>query len=110
MDTLKSIPAVLLLLAGLAGGAAQAATSSATDATANADAPQQGVIDEVGSDGSLRVNGRRYGFSTLSASVHDRQGKRIDLPRLAAGMTIAFIASTDGATPRMKQIWIINGA
>jgi hypothetical protein len=110
MDTIKLKPALLLLLAGLAGGAgvAQAATSSGTEATANA--AQQGVIDEVGGDGTLRVNGKRYGFSLLSASVHDRQGNRIDLPRLAVGMTIAFVVSTEGTTPRMKQIWIINGA
>lgn len=108
MNTTTSITALLLLLAGLAGGAgvAQAATSSGTGTTANA--AQQGVIDEVGSNGSLRVNGKRYGYSPLSASVHDRQGKRIDLPRLAAGMTIAFIASTDGSAPRMTQIWIVN--
>ncbi len=109
MNTIASIPAALLLLASLAGpgGMAQAATSNTTDTSTPA--PQQGVIDEVPGDGTLRVNGMRYGFSLLSASVHDRQGKRIDLPRLAAGMTIAFIVSTEGGTPRMKQIWIING-
>jgi hypothetical protein len=107
MKTIAILPA-LLLLAGLAGGAAQAATSSGVDTTVNA--AQQGVIDEVPGDGTLSVNGKRYGFSLLSATVHDRQGNRIDLPKLAAGMTIAFIASTDGSTPRMKQIWIINGA
>ncbi len=107
MKTIAILPA-LLLTAALAGGAAQAVTSNAVDATVGA--AQQGVIDEVPGDGTLRVNGKRYGFSLLSATVHDRQGKRIDLPKLAVGMTIAFIASTDGSTPRMKQIWIINGA
>ncbi len=106
MKTIALLPA-LFLLAGLAGGAAQAVTSSTSEAAVNA--PQQGVIDEAPADGSLRVSGKRYGFSLLSATVHDRQGNRIDLPKLAAGMTIAFIASTDGSTPRMKQIWIING-
>jgi hypothetical protein len=107
MKTIATLPA-LLLLAALAGAAAQAATSSGQETSVNA--AQQGVIDEVPGDGTLSVSGKRYGFSLLSATVHDRQGKRIDLPKLAAGMTIAFIASTDGSTPRMKQIWIIDGA
>ena len=86
---------------------ATAATSPST-ATVAADAPRQGVIEEVEAGSALRVNGTRYAFSLLSANVHDRQGKRIDAPRLAAGKTIAYTVSNEGSTPRIKQIWIID--
>ncbi len=102
-----NIFASMLAACALAAGAAGAATSTSSASVA-ADAPQQGAIEEYAAGSALRVNGRRYAFSLLSATVHDRQGNPVHSPKLAVGKTIAYTVDNAGSTPRIKQVWIID--
>lgn len=102
-----NIFASMLAACALAAGAAGAATSTSSASVA-ADAPQQGAIEEYAAGSALRVNGRRYAFSLLSATVHDRQGNPVHSPKLAVGKTIAYTVDNTGSTPRIKQVWIID--
>lgn len=103
-----NIFASMLAACALASGAAGAATSTSTSGATAADAPQQGAIEEYAAGSALRVNGRRYAFSLLSATVHDRQGNSLTSPKLAVGKTIAYTVDNTGSTPRIKQVWIID--
>ncbi len=68
---------------------------------------QQGVIEQAG-PGMLRVNDRNYLYSSSTTQVHDRHGKRLASPRLAAGKTVRYTASPDGAQMRMNELWLTD--
>jgi hypothetical protein len=106
MKIFASMLAACALAAGAAGAATSTASTSGT--TVAADAPQQGAIEEYAAGTALRVNGRRYAFSLLSATVHDRQGNPVHSPKLAVGKTIAYTVDSTGSTPRIKQVWMID--
>lgn len=102
---MKSI-AILMLLLGVGLGPAPAVAS--TNALPETQPLQQGVIEQIGADGTIRVNGISYVYSPTATVVFNRQGVVLKSPRLALGKTIAYTVQQGGSRPTLNQIWIIE--